>query len=91
MNTTRALSNFFGFLLLIAGVVYVLVAFKVAPSLARLSPQGPFWVDLALAGLFVGSGFMMILRDKRMKQLMNLTTMASFAVLIAWGVFGMGK
>jgi hypothetical protein len=91
MNSTRALSSLFSFILLATGVVYLLVTFKIAPALGRLSLGGPFWVDLALAGLFVGSGFMMILRDKRMKQLMNLVTMASFAVLIAWGVFGMGK
>lgn len=77
--------------LLVAGTIYLLVSFKVTPSLARLSLHGPVWVDLALAGLFAGSGFMMMLRDKRVKQLMNLVTMASFAVLIAWGVFGMGK
>jgi len=90
MNSTRVLSNLFGFVMIAAGAVYVLVAFKVEPSLGRLSLGGPFWSDLALAGLFVASGFIMMARDKRVKQLMNLVAMASFAVLIAWGVFGMG-
>ena len=91
MNSTRALSNLFGAVMLAAGILYLLVALKIEPSLSRFSLSGPFWVDLALAGLFIASGLMFVVRDKRMKQVMNLLAMASFAVLIAWGVFGMGK
>jgi multisubunit Na+/H+ antiporter MnhB subunit len=91
MNSTRALSNLFGAVMLAAGVLYLMIAFKIEPSLSRFSLGGPFWTDLALAGLFLASGLIFVVRDKRMKQVMKLLAMASFAVLIAWGVFGMGK
>lgn len=91
MNSTRALSNLFGAVLLAAGVLYLLIAFKIEASLSRFSLGGPSWTDLALAGLFASSGFLFVTRDKRIKQVMNLLAMVSFAALIAWGVFGMGK
>ena len=91
MTSTRALSNLFGAIMVAAGIFYLLIAFKIEVSLSRFSLGGPLWTDLALAGLFSASGLMFVVRDKRMKQVMNLLAMVSFAVLIAWGVFGMGK
>jgi uncharacterized membrane protein len=91
MNSTRALSNLVGFILLATGVLYLLVAFKINASLARWSLGGPLWVDLSLAGLFSASGLLFLVRDKRVKQMMNILASICFAGLIAWGVFGMGK
>jgi len=91
MNTTKAMSNVLGVLLVIAGLVYVLIAFKLTSSLGRFALNGPVWANLALAGLFAGSGLIMMVHDPRLKQLSNLVTIISFGALIAWGVFGMGK
>lgn len=75
---------------LAAGAFWVAVAFKPAP-LVWFSLGEPMWADLSLAGMFITSGFLFLVRNRNLQYLLNFLAVICFATLIAWGVFGIGK
>jgi len=75
---------------LAAGLFWVAVAFR-PPMLVWFSLGEPMWADLSLAGLFVTSGFLFLVRNRNLQHLLNFLAVICFAILIAWGVFGMGR
>jgi len=75
---------------LVAGLFWVGVSFRPA-TLVWFSLGEPMWADLSLAGLFVTSGFLFVVRNRSLQYLLNFLAVVCFTSLIAWGVFGIGK